>query len=154
MTLQCDVSGASSREWKEAAVLQGPERHHRLDALPRDAGNVLEVAVVVKHREVGSLSHGRENQVRCADRAVLAPVGQEQHYLSCAVEVGLMGWNKRESSDEVIVDPMRVVSAEQGFQMEHATQSNLAFLLQVQEPSGNGWMPKASVDAVVQHVGQ
>ncbi len=108
--------------------------------------------MVVQHGEVGTLGNGRKHQVSRADRAVLAPVGQEQHDLRRAIEVGLMGGEQRERSYELVVDPARIASAEQGFQVEDAATSDLAFLLQVEEQSGNGWMGKTGVHAVVQQV--
>jgi hypothetical protein len=112
-----------------AVILQGPERHHGLHRLTGDASNVLEVAVVVEHSEVGSFGNGREYQVGCSDRAVPALVGQKQHDLRCAIEICLMGWDKRERSDQLLVDLVGAASAEQDLQLEYAAPANLALLL-------------------------
>jgi predicted DNA-binding transcriptional regulator YafY len=94
---------------------------------------VLEVTVVVQHSEVGSFGNGRKYQVACSDRAVPALVGQKQHDLRCTIEVGLMGWDKRERSDQLLADLVRAASAEQSLQLEYAAPANLALLLQIEE---------------------
>src|ERR1700730_15114979 len=115
---------AALRDW--GPVLQRPERRHGLHGLTSDGSNVLEVAVVVEHREVGSFGNGRKYQVGCSDRAVLALVGQKQHDLRCAIEIGLMGWDKRERSDQLLVDLVRAAGAEQSLQLEYAAPAKLA----------------------------
>jgi hypothetical protein len=85
---------------------------------------------------------------------MLAAVSQEEHDLRRTIEVGLMRWDKRQCSDQLFVNLMRVPSTEQDFQVEDATARDLTLALEIEELARDGWIAEARVDAVVQQVGQ
>jgi hypothetical protein len=135
-------------------ALQGAQRRHRFDRLACNRGYVLEVSVVVQHRQLGTFGYSGQHQVSSPYRPMLATVGKQQHDLCRAVEVGLMRRNEWQRLDELVIHTTWVTSAEQGFEVEDAAAGHPPLALQVEELARDGGICEAGVDAVVQQVGQ